>query len=174
VLEQNQTFRAKYGEEVLKNLSKDLNRKLGSGCSARNLRYMRKFYQEYKIQKINSRINWTNYRLLLSVENSKNRNDLEKKIVEQSLTSQELLKMIASIKASEISNKPGGKDEFGGDEKGDFSQKLLKRPKLGLFTYRIGRNFSINLVQHHFTLSFASLNGAGCQILTLVLGLNMS
>jgi len=146
-VEQNKVFRAKYGEKIIQTLAQDLNRKLGSGFSARNLRYMRKFYQEYKIQKINSQINWTNYRLLLSVENSKNRKDLEEQIVEQSLTSQELLAMIASIKESENSEKPGGKNEFGDDDKGDFSQKLLKRPKLGLFTYRVGRNFSINLAR---------------------------
>ena len=146
-VEQNKVFRAKYGEKIIQTLAQDLNRKLGSGFSARNLRYMRKFYQEYKIQKINSQINWTNYRLLLSVENSKNRKDLEEQIVEQSLTSQELLAMIASIKESKNSEKPGGKNEFGDDDKGDFSQKLLKRPKLGLFTYRVGRNFSINLAR---------------------------
>ncbi|MCG9874542.1 MAG: DUF1016 N-terminal domain-containing protein, partial [Leptospiraceae bacterium] len=41
-VEQNKTFRAKYGEKIIQTLAQDLNRKLGSGFSGRNLRYMRK------------------------------------------------------------------------------------------------------------------------------------
>ena len=35
---------AEYGEELLKNLSKELTKELGKGFTVTNLRYMRQFY----------------------------------------------------------------------------------------------------------------------------------
>ncbi|MCG9874087.1 MAG: DUF1016 N-terminal domain-containing protein [Leptospiraceae bacterium] len=77
-VEQDSKFRAKYGEKILQTLSQDLNSKLGSGFSARNLRYMRQFYLVYKKQSFNPRISWSHYREIVSIESKNDREKLEK------------------------------------------------------------------------------------------------
>ena len=47
--QQNGQDRAKYGEKLLENLSKDLKRKLGKGFARRNLFMFREFYRAYPI-----------------------------------------------------------------------------------------------------------------------------
>ena len=42
--EQNGNIKAEYGKQVLKELSKELRKILGSGFSVSNLQYMRRFY----------------------------------------------------------------------------------------------------------------------------------
>jgi len=79
-VEQGNKERAGYGDRVLAQLSKDLNRKFGKGFTERNLRYMRKFFQMYKLDSLQTELSWTHYRCLLSVENSSERKDLEKKL----------------------------------------------------------------------------------------------
>jgi len=48
--EQKGKVRAEYGEELLRKLSKDLNRKFGRGFSSDNLEAMRRFYLSYPIE----------------------------------------------------------------------------------------------------------------------------
>ena len=45
--EQNGNIKAEYGKQILKELSKELRKILGSGFSVSNLQYMRRFYLEY-------------------------------------------------------------------------------------------------------------------------------
>lgn len=90
-VEQGKQERAAYGDKVLKQLSKDLNRKFGKGFSDRNLRYMRKFYQLYKLNQIQYALNWTQYRILLLVEDGKLRLDLEKRAIREGLSHRDLL-----------------------------------------------------------------------------------
>jgi len=91
-VEQGREERAAYGDKVLKQLSKDLNRKFGKGFSDRNLRYMRKFYQIYKLNQIQYALNWTQYRILLLVEDGKLRLDLENRAIREGLSHRDLLK----------------------------------------------------------------------------------
>lgn len=46
--EQNGNIKAKYGKQVLKKLSKELRKILGSGFLVSNLQYMRRFYLKYQ------------------------------------------------------------------------------------------------------------------------------
>src|SRR5690625_7561073 len=48
--EQNGNIKAEYGKQVLKELSKELRKILGSGFSVSNLQYMRRFYLKYPKQ----------------------------------------------------------------------------------------------------------------------------
>ncbi len=48
--EQNGNIKAEYGKKVLKELSKELRKILGSGFSVSNLQYMRRFYLKYQKQ----------------------------------------------------------------------------------------------------------------------------
>ncbi|EPE82203.1 PF06250 domain protein [Leptospira noguchii str. 1993005606] len=64
-------------------LSKDLNKRFGKGFSDRNLRYMRRFFQFYKLGKIRSELFWSYYRALLLVEDFKIRDRLQKEAIEE-------------------------------------------------------------------------------------------
>jgi endonuclease YncB( thermonuclease family) len=132
--EQGGNERAPYGNQVLKQLSTDLNRKYSRGFSMRNLAYMRSFYQTYNLQKIKPAISWSNYRLLLTVDDIELRKTLENQIMKEGLTSLELQNLIKRKTK-----------RFVKQDKANESQKhLLKRPTLGLFTYRIALGGSLN------------------------------
>lgn len=140
-VEQGNQERARYGDRVLIQLSKDLNKRFGKGFSDRNLRYMRRFFQFYKLGKIRSELSWTHYRVLLLVEDDKIRVGLEKEAIVKGWSHRELLlKTQSTLRKSA----PGISDlEFSADVDETLSQ--LKRPVLGLFTYRVIQNFSSNL-----------------------------
>lgn len=66
--EQNGNIKAGYGKQVLKELSKELKKVLGSGFSVSNLQYMRRFYIKYpKQQTLSVKLSWSHYCELLSI-----------------------------------------------------------------------------------------------------------
>lgn len=72
--EQKGEERAGYGEALLDGLSKKLTKEYGKGFSNRNLRHIRQFYRTFpKWNAVRSKLSWTHYRFLLSVENEKAR-----------------------------------------------------------------------------------------------------
>lgn len=67
--EQKGKDRAEYGDYLVSQLSEKLTKKFGKGFNARNLFYMRKFYQLFpKVNALRSELTWTHYRILLRVE----------------------------------------------------------------------------------------------------------
>jgi endonuclease YncB( thermonuclease family) len=139
-VEQGREERAAYGDKVLKQLSKDLNRKFGKGFSERNLRYMRKFYQTYKIKEMQSVLSWSHYRELLQIEDSSMRRKLEAQAIQEGWSQLELKKRVKSALA--------GKSQKTNSEKQDGSiNKRLKRPLMRLYLYRTLQKFSSNLAQ---------------------------
>lgn len=82
----NNPRKSNYGKFVLKNLSIVLTQKYGDSFSARNLYYMEKFYTMYKnifqspITK--SFLSWTHYKILLTIDNKKERDWYEKEALE--------------------------------------------------------------------------------------------
>ncbi len=66
-IEQGNKERAAYGDRILKELSRDLNKKFGKGFSDRNLRHMRKFYQLYDARAIHPELSWSYYLLLMLI-----------------------------------------------------------------------------------------------------------
>lgn len=68
--EQNGNIKAEYGKQILKELSKELRKILGSGFSVSNLQYMRRFYIAYpKQQTVSVKLSWSHYCELLGIEN---------------------------------------------------------------------------------------------------------
>ena len=66
--------RAKYGQYLIKELSKRLTSAYGEGYDKRNLFYMKQFYSTYPIvNALRSQLTWTHYRLLLKVKDPKAR-----------------------------------------------------------------------------------------------------
>ena len=73
--EQNGNIKAEYGKEVMKELSKELRKILGSGFSISNLFNMRKLYVTYpKFQTLSGKLSWSHYCELLSIENDEDFN----------------------------------------------------------------------------------------------------
>ncbi len=143
-VEQGNQEKASYGDRILIQLSKDLNQRFGKGFSDRNLRYMRRFFQFYKLGKIRPELSWSHYRALLLVEDFKIRNRLEKEAIVKGWSHRELLLKAQAVLRKRDSVATAETDsEF--SEDGDKSISRLKRPILGLFTYRLIQIFSSNL-----------------------------
>ncbi|MFI3238007.1 MAG: PDDEXK nuclease domain-containing protein [Lachnospiraceae bacterium] len=72
--EQNDKVRAEYGNQTLKELSKELTQEFGKGFSRSNLQNMRAFYLTYPIcQSVTGKLSWTHYCELLSISDKERR-----------------------------------------------------------------------------------------------------
>jgi len=72
VEEQGGEMYAKYGENLLKSVSKRLTADFGKGFTYVNLTNMRKFYQQFQnVYALRKELTWTHYRSLIRVENPK-------------------------------------------------------------------------------------------------------
>lgn len=137
-VEQGKLERAAYGDMVLKQLSKDLNRKFGKGFSDRNLRYMRKFYQLYKLKEVKTQLSWSHYKELLLIDDSSVRFKLESLAIAQKWTKREMQERVKQALAnqSQKSESENAKEAI---------KDRLKRPLMRLYLYRTLQNFSPDL-----------------------------
>lgn len=93
--EQNGNIKAEYGKQVMKELSKELRKILGSGFSVSNLFNMRRFYITYpKFQTLSGKLSWSHYCELLSIENIDERNFYEKECRNSNWSVRELKRQI--------------------------------------------------------------------------------
>lgn len=101
--ELNGDNRAKYGEEVIKNLSKDLTREYGKGFTKSNLYSFYKFYTMYPniFQTVSGKspidfLSWSHYQVLTQVKDSVAREWYEKEAKEQTWSVRTLQRNISS------------------------------------------------------------------------------
>ena len=93
--EQNGNIKAEYGKQVIKELSKELRKILGSGFSVSNLFNMRKFYITFpKFQTLSRKLSWSHYCELLSIENTDERNFYEKECINSNWSVRELKRQL--------------------------------------------------------------------------------
>jgi hypothetical protein len=72
--EQEGKERAVYGEYLIKTLAEQLEPEYGSGFSIRQLELCRQFYRIFPIANaLRSQLNWTQYRLLIRIEDESKR-----------------------------------------------------------------------------------------------------
>ena len=72
--EQNGNIKAEYGKQIMKELSKELRKSLGTGFSVSNLFNMRRLYIIYpKFQTVSGKLSWSHYCELLSIINEDER-----------------------------------------------------------------------------------------------------
>jgi predicted nuclease of restriction endonuclease-like (RecB) superfamily len=72
--EQNGQERAEYGKFLIKSLSVELQKELGSGFSVRQLERYRQFYRKFPITSaLRTQFHWTHYKLLISISNQNKR-----------------------------------------------------------------------------------------------------
>ena len=95
--EQQGKDRADYGSYLIKNLAKQLQPEYGSGFSVRQLEMCRQFYRLYPIANaVRSQLNWTQYRMLIQIDDPHKREYYELEAVNNCWTSRELERQIHS------------------------------------------------------------------------------
>ena len=93
--EQNGNIKAEYGKQIMKELSKELRKILGSGFSVSNLFNMRKLYVTYpKFQTLSGKLSWSHYCELLSIENDDERSFYEKECINSNWSVRELKRQL--------------------------------------------------------------------------------
>lgn len=89
--------RADYGTYLIRNLAKELEPEFGSGFSYRQLNFCRQFYRTFPIvNAVRSQLNWTQYRMLLQIEDSTKREYYELETFKNAWTGRELERQISS------------------------------------------------------------------------------
>jgi len=95
--EQQGQNRADYGSYLIRNLSKELEPEFGSGFTVRQLERCRQFYRIFPIASaLRSQLNWSQYKMLISIEDSSKREYYELEAVKNAWTGRELERQINS------------------------------------------------------------------------------
>ena len=93
--EQKGNIKAEYGKQIIKELSKELRKTLGSGFSVSNLFNMRKLYLVYpKFQTLSGKLSWSHYCELLSIDNDAERSFYEKECINSNWSVRELKRQL--------------------------------------------------------------------------------
>ncbi|WP_315098773.1 YhcG family protein [Capnocytophaga sputigena] len=96
--EQQGKDRADYGAYLIRNLAEELTPLYGSGFSVRQLEQSRRFYRMYPIANaVRSQLNWTQYRLLIQIEDPCKREYYELESVNNAWTARETERQINSM-----------------------------------------------------------------------------
>ena len=95
--EQQGKDRADYGTYLIKNLAKQLQPEYGSGFSYRQLAFCRQFYRLYPIvNALRSQLNWTQYRMLIQIDDPDKREYYELESANNNWTARETERQINS------------------------------------------------------------------------------
>jgi len=96
--EQKGSARAKYGQQLLKDLSARLSEDFGKGFDASNLRNIRSFYLTYpKCDALRHELSWTHYRILMRIEKPEARSFYEIESVKNNWSARELERQKGSL-----------------------------------------------------------------------------
>ena len=96
--EQQGKDRADYGTYLIRNLAEELIPTYGSGFSVRQLEQSRRFYRMYPIANaLRSQLNWTQYRLLIQIEDPCKREYYELESVNNAWTARETERQINAM-----------------------------------------------------------------------------
>ena len=97
IKEQQGNEKAKYGTNLLNNLSKELTKKYGKGFSRDNLENMRKLFLEFpKSETLSRNLSWSHYTTLLRIDDKLRRNFYIKELESQNWSVRELKRQINS------------------------------------------------------------------------------
>jgi predicted nuclease of restriction endonuclease-like (RecB) superfamily len=93
--EQNDSIRAVYGEQTIKQLSKELTSEFGKGFSRSNLQNMRLFYLSYEnCQSVTGKLSWTHYCELLIITDKDKRSFYEREAINSKWSVREMKRQI--------------------------------------------------------------------------------
>jgi len=95
--EQEGKDRAEYGSFLIRELAKEIEPVYGSGFSVRQLERSRQFYRTFPIASaLRSQLNWSQYKMLISIDDSCKREYFELESVKNGWTGRELERQIHS------------------------------------------------------------------------------
>ncbi|OJU76522.1 MAG: hypothetical protein BGO09_16515 [Bacteroidetes bacterium 47-18] len=95
--EQDGKDRADYGTYLIKYLSEQLQPEFGSGFSSRQLNWYRQFYRTFPIvSALRTQLSWTQYKMLLSVDNEDKREFYIAETIKNNWTSRQLERQLYS------------------------------------------------------------------------------
>jgi len=126
--------RAEYGRSLLAYLSEQLTAEFGKGFTVANLRNMRQFYQTFPNRyALRSELGWTQYRMLMRVDDLGRREFYLKECAEANWTSRQLERQINSfyyerLLATQKEQRPEITDEIQQLEPRPASEYILKDP----------------------------------------------
>lgn len=141
--EQSGESRAKYGQKLLENLSKELSESFGKGFSYANLRNFRQFYLIYPTQEICytvcSKLSWSHNRLIMRVSDPAARDYYLQESTQQQWSVRQLERNIKSLSYQRLLSSQGGNSETNKPDKSgllDFIKdpyvlEFLQLPELG-------------------------------------------
>lgn len=96
--EQQGKDRAEYGKYLIEYLAKQLEPEFGSGYGHRQLRRFRQFYRQFPIvSAVRTQLNWTQYKLLISIEDSDKRDFYIAESIKNHWTSRQMERQINSL-----------------------------------------------------------------------------
>lgn len=101
--------RAKYGDGLIKKISKRLTKELNKGYSYRSLNLMRKFYLFQKVQPVAAQLSWSHYIELLSLKDINEVNYYIDISINQNLSRNKLREKIKSQEYQRLDNKTKNK-----------------------------------------------------------------
>ena len=130
--EQKGSAKAKYGENLLERLSRDLTLLHGKGFSRSNLSYMRLFYVRYPIcEKLSHKLTWSHYFELLKIEDSLERSFYEKQALLENWSIPELIRQKRSVLYLRLAASKNKKEILKLAEKGQIVEKpadIIREP----------------------------------------------
>lgn len=94
--EQNGKERAEYGKYLVKYLSKNIEPLYGSSFSVRQLERFRQFYRTMPIAALRTQLNWTQYKILISLDSTDKREFYIAESIKNHWTSRQLERQINS------------------------------------------------------------------------------
>jgi predicted nuclease of restriction endonuclease-like (RecB) superfamily len=95
--EQQGKERADYGTYLIRNLANEIEPEFGSGFSYRQLNWCRQFYRIFPIvSALRTQLNWSQYKMLISIEDNNRREYYELEAVKNAWTGRELERQISS------------------------------------------------------------------------------
>ena len=101
--------RAKYGDGLIRKISKRLTKELNKGYSYRSLNLMRKFYLFQKVQPVAAQLSWSHYIELLSLKDINEVNYYIDISINQNLSRNKLREKIKSQEYQRLDNKTKNK-----------------------------------------------------------------
>ena len=103
VEEQGGNVKAKYGDKLILELSKQMTFDFGKGFDERNLRYMRQFYLSFPIwNTVRPELSWTHYRTLIRIEEKHIREFYMEEAIKGNWSVRQLERQIATCAYSRV------------------------------------------------------------------------
>lgn len=139
--EQKGKRRAKYGTDLIENISRELIKEFGRGFNASNLRRMRRFYFLYKKwSTVSPKLTWSHYCELIKIEDTAKRKYFQKYAEQEALSVRDLMRQIYSL---------------------HYERLHLSRNKKGLIEYEKKGNLPTKpeeIIKDPYVLEFLNIN----------------